>query len=117
MVGLFEEICMYLRRMGWEKFILKTYPTYDRVTCKYLSSFKFDEEANKLFFRLGNKFFDLDLFELNKVLCFPSGYPASIEFNRDEFWREIIGKRECSVSLNRLKNKKFFLMHSDMCII
>ena len=41
MVGLFEEVCIYLRRMGWEQFIIKTHPTYARVTCEFLSSFNF----------------------------------------------------------------------------
>ena len=85
MVRLFEEVCMYLRRMGWEQFMIETHPTYARVTCEFLSSFKFDEQANKLFFRLGNKTFGLGFFELNKILSFPNGHPASIEFNRDGF--------------------------------
>ena len=85
MVGLFNKVCMYLRRMGWEQFMLKTYPTYARVTCEFFSSFKFNEQANKLLFRLDNAAFGLDLFEVNNVLGFPSGHPANIEFNKDEF--------------------------------
>ena len=69
--------------------MMKTYPTYARVTCEFLSSFKFDEETTKLSFRLGNRNFDMCIFELNKVLDFPSGYPAHIEFDRNEFQKEI----------------------------
>ena len=64
---------------------MKTYPTYARVTYEFLSSFNFNEETNKLFFRLGNKNFDMHMFELNKVLDFPSGHPAHIEFDKNEF--------------------------------
>ena len=97
---------MYLRRMGWEQFMMKTYLTYAIVTYEFLSSFKFDEEANKLFLRLGNKSFDIRIFDLNKVLGFPSGHPANIEFNRDEFWREIIGQREMFYEPKSTKESK-----------
>ena len=117
MVGLFEEVCMYLRRMGQEQFILKTYHTYAGVTYEFFSSFKFDEEAKKLFFRLGNEFFGLDLFELNKILGFSSGHPASIEFNRDEFQREITGQREVLYKLKSTKELKILFQHSDTCIV
>ena len=71
-VGLFEEVNMYITRMGWEACVLLQYPTYVRLTCEFLSSFHFDEQALLITFRLGNIEYTMGLFELNNAYNFPS---------------------------------------------
>ena len=62
-------------------------------TCEFLSSFQFDESEAMLSFRLGNQNHSMGLFELNDVFQFPKDQDANVNFDRDEFWREIIGQR------------------------
>ena len=52
--SLLDEVNMYINRMGWGDFVLMQSPTYARPTCEFLSSFRFDEHALLLKFRLGN---------------------------------------------------------------
>ena len=90
-VGLFEEVNIYIERMGQEAWVLLQHPAYVQPTCEFLSSFDFDEHTSLMTFRLGNVNHTIGLFELNDAYNFPPNESAMVEFDRDEFWKEITG--------------------------
>ena len=92
-IGLLNEVSLVFHRVGWETFMIRTYPIYFRPTCEFLSSYDLDERATFITFRLGNKDFRLELYKLNEVFEFPKGHEANIVFDKDEFWRELMGDR------------------------
>ena len=69
--------------------MMREYPIYLWPTCKFLSSFHLDERARFINFRLGNRDFNLVLFKLNDAFEFLKGHEAHIQFDKNEFWREL----------------------------
>ena len=92
-VGLFEELNMYIARMGWEGCVLVQYPTYVQLTCEFLSSFHFDENSLLMTFHLGNREHTMGMLEFNDAYNFPLNQNAMVQFNRDEFWAELTSQR------------------------
>ena len=75
-------------------------------TCEFLSSYEFNEDDGLLNFRLGNQDHIISLFKLNDVFHFPKNKDANVEFDRDEFWQEIIGQRDVSYQPRMAKDLK-----------
>ena len=61
--------------------------------CEFLSSFEFDENNGMLNFRSGNQDHTIGLFELNDVFHFSKDQDENINYDRNEFWREITSQR------------------------
>ena len=105
-VGLLDEVNTYVSRLGWEAFVRMQHPTYARPTCEFLSSLHFDEHTLMLEFRLGNETHHLGIFELNDIFHFPKNENAHVEFDRNEFWREITGQRRIVYEARAAKESK-----------
>ena len=109
LIGLFDEVSTLLKKLGWENYMTRAYPTYLKPTCEFLSSFKLDEKAKSFTFRLGNRDFKLKLFKLNDVLEFLKGHKANIQFDKNEFWRELSGDKRAIYEARTCRESK---MHS-----
>ena len=106
LVGLYDEVSTLLNKIGWENYMNRAYPTYLKPTCEFLSSYALDEKAKSFTFRLGNRDFQLNLFELNDVLEFPKGHEANIQFDKNEFWRELSGDRRAIYEARTCRESK-----------
>ena len=67
-VGLWEEVDMYLKHSGWEKWALLRYPSYKTLIIEFLSMYHYSEEEENIAFRLGNETFNLSVYDLNDAL-------------------------------------------------
>ena len=76
--------------------MVKAYPTYLWTTCEFLLSYELDESAGYITFRLENRNFKLELFKLNGVFEFLKDHEAHIVFDKNEFWRGLMGDR-CAI--------------------
>ena len=86
--------------------MMRAYPTYLRPTCKFLSSFHLNERTRFINFRHSNRDFKLELFKLNDVFEFSKGYEAHIQFDKNEFWRELTGDRHATYKARTCKESK-----------
>ena len=83
--------------------MMRAYPIYLSPTCEFLSLFHLDERARFINFRLGNRDFNLELFKLNDVSKFPKGHEAHIQFDKNQFWRELTGDRHATYKARTYK--------------
>lgn len=67
-------------------------PSYAAPTYEFLSSFSFNEHTLMLNFCSGNEEYNLRLFALNNVFDFLKNQNTNVEYDKNEFWREITGE-------------------------
>ena len=70
-VGLSEEVDFYIKRLGWEEWVLHKFPSYEVIIYEFLSLFEFHNATNKMSFRLGNEDFFMSIWEIKRALNMP----------------------------------------------
>ena len=54
-------------------------------------------------FRLGNREHTMGMFEFNDAYNFPPNQNTMVQFDRDEFWRELTGQRGATYEAQAVK--------------
>ena len=94
LVGIWEEVDMYLKNIGWDKWAELRYPSYETITFEFFSSYAYDDENGKISFRLGNESFSFSVDDLNDFLHLPRFEDDVGGFDKHAFWSQISGLNE-----------------------
>ena len=70
-VGLWDEVDFYIKRLGWEEWVMQKFPSYEVIIYEFLSLFEFNSSTNKMKFRLGNEDFEMSIWEIKRALHMP----------------------------------------------
>ena len=99
---------MYLKHIGWEKWVIVRYPSYKTLIFQFLSMYTYFEDEEIIHFRLGNKTFSLSVYDLNNALQLPRLEDNVGGFNKHEFWSQITGLNE-RYNAQNAKDKKNYV--------
>ena len=106
-LGLFDEIDIFIRNIGWERFVQIRCPSFHELTYEFLTTFNLDKSVTDvshegtISFRLMNREFGMSITEFSVACGFYTeeytdsvdydnsytGFPSN--FNPNAFWREI----------------------------
>ena len=88
-VGLWDEVDFYIKRLGWEEWVMQKFPSYEVIIYEFLSLFEFNSSTNKMKFRLGNEDFEMSIWEIKRALNMPIMFSQFPSYNKSAFWKQL----------------------------